>query len=908
MSKEKKQGLLDISVMTVKVVLYFLLVVNAFVFVCFGIINRSDVLEKEPFQTVDDWTVSDDEEGHYVLSTVLSDNVEDNEYLYFNTRKDAEVYVGGELRKDFKEKRDVNIPGGAIRQFYMMTPLKEADKGKELRIVKLSSLESERFIPDSFITTRFGAFSHMMRREGISYVLASIVLIFSLVVIIVSFVLEFCYKRKIDMMYGALGIFVISFWLVTDSYMFPLIFSVYHVNGLLSYLFCNMIPFAPAIYLNSLQRGRYKRVMSILMIGSAINALLWPILHFTGIFPYYNAINIMNVILVIMSVTAILVLIIDAVKKRIGPYKYTFIGLFGFLVFCMISLIIALVDTEVRDNFQMGVGLAFLLVFVVIQQIDDLRKMNLEKQQAIDMSNAKTRFLASMSHEIRTPINSILGMNEMILRENTDETIGEYSRSIKSSGKMLLMLVNDVLDFSKIEAGKLEINENRFLMSDMMYDVISLVKERADEKQLDLSTELTANIPDEIISDEFRIRQILVNLINNAIKYTDKGYISVMLGGEYTGDEGYELSIRIKDTGKGITREDQEHLFEAFSRADIKSNVNIEGTGLGLAIVKSIVDSMKGSLGVESEYGFGSEFWVKLPVRYTGEALLRDDFMQRSIDYNTDFNQSSFMAPDAQVLAVDDNQSNLTIVKLFLKKNGITPDLCGSGSKAIELCKEKKYDLILLDHMMPDPDGIETLRMIKEDEASLNRDTKAIVLTANAVAGSRKMYIDAGFDDYITKPLDSNLLEKTVKEMLPEDKIKEVEESSATSTEKKETTSIRQKLSNIEGMDFETALIHCADDEELLAEIISDAASDSKERSKRMRKNLETGNIKDYGIDAHTIKSTMATLGLNQLSEIAKNHEFAAKNSDVDFIKAEGSAFIDKYEDICRKLGEELKK
>ena len=234
--------------------------------------------------------------------------------------------------------------------------------------------------------------------------------------------------------------------------------------------------------------------------------------------------------------------------------------------------------------------------------------------------------------------------------------------------------------------------------------------------------------------------------MNNAVKYTEKGSINLKVGGSYT-EDGYMLSLTVKDTGKGIRKEDQEHLFEAFSRADLKTNANIEGTGLGLAIVKSIVDSMNGELGVESEYGVGSEFWVKLPIKYKDKKPIRSDFLERHIEQATEKDECIFTAPDAKILAVDDNQSNLTIVKLFLKRNGIVPDLCSSGTKAIELCKEKKYDLILLDHMMPAPDGIETLHIIREDEASLNKDTKALVLTANAVAGSRDMYLSEGFDE-----------------------------------------------------------------------------------------------------------------------------------------------------------------
>ncbi|MBR6404031.1 MAG: response regulator [Eubacterium sp.] len=911
MNKIKKQGLLETSVMTVKVVLCLLFVFNAFVFIYYGLINRSDVLEGESVSFFDNWTVSESEDGDYSVYSTLPENIKDNEYLFFITRKDAAAYINGELRKDFIEKRDVNIPGGTIKRFYMMVPLKTSDSGAEIKIVRLSELKDEHVVPKAFIGTRYAAFSYLIHSEGISLILAAIVLIFSIAVIIVSFVLEICYKTKIDMMYGALGIFVLSSWIITDMYLFPFLFGVNHVSGLVSYMLCHMIPFAPSIYLNSLQRGRYKKFMSVMMIAFAINAIIWPVLHFTGVLPYYNTRTIMNLILVAMAVAAIGVLLWDAIKGNVKEYRYTFFGFFGFIICGIVQLILLLLGATIQGAIPMVIGLGVLLTFVVIQQVDDLRKINMEKQRAIDISEAKTRFLASMSHEIRTPINAILGMNEMILRENNDKVIGEYSRSIKSSGNMLLMLVNDVLDFSKIEAGMLEINETRFFMSDMLYDVISLVRERADEKSLELTAELTDEIPNELISDEFRIRQILVNLITNAVKYTEKGSVALILGGSYT-DDGFDLNIKVKDTGKGIRKEDQENLFDAFSRADTKANANIEGTGLGLAIVKSIVESMNGSLGVESEYGEGSEFWVNLPVKYNSKDALTNDFMKADVEYDEAIEECDFTAPDAKVLAVDDNKSNLTIVRLFLKRTGIKPDLCSSGTQAIELCKEKKYDLLLLDHMMPQPDGIETLHIIREDKDSLNKDTKAVVLTANAVAGSRQKYIDEGFDDYLTKPLDSKLLEQTVKNMLPEDKVLEVSVLSDSSEDKASMTgseddyatmsSLKKRLTSIKGLDYEMALGHCADDEELLEEIVSDVASECGERVERMKKNLEAKDYKAYEIDAHTIKSTMATLGLKEFSERAKKHEFAAKENDLAFICSDAEEFIDEYVELCRKL------
>ena len=906
---DKKQGLLELGITAVKALLGIMLVINTFVFIFYGIINRGDVIPNDPVRFIDDWSVIPKDNGDQELRSILPQNIMDNEYLYFETRKDVAVYINGELRKDYIEKRDYNIPGGSFKRFLMYVPLKEADSGAETVIIRKSPQDIDRGIPEVFISTRSGAMNYLFKTVGLLFILSFIVLIFAFVSFVVSIVLRVMYKQRIDMMYGALGIFIIAAWLITDSSLFPFVFGVYHVNGFLSFTLCLMIPLALIIYIASLHKGRYKKSMSFIILVSILNAVGWPLLHFTGIVPFYNVIDLANGVLVFLAVTGIVILVIDAVKGNTESYRYTYIGFLGFLVGCLIELTNILFEISiVRESIPMVSGLGFLLIFIVIQQVNDLRKINMEKQHAIDISDAKTRFLASMSHEIRTPINAILGMNEMILRENKDKTIDEYSRSIETSGKMLLMLVNDVLDFTKIEAGKMEINEAEFLMSDMLYDVISLIKERAEEKSLGLKVDIIDELPNHLISDEFRIRQILVNLMNNAVKYTEAGTITLELGGCYI-DDVYELMFSVKDTGKGIRKEEQEHLFEAFSRADAKANANIEGTGLGLAIVKSIVDSMEGSVGVESEYGVGSLFWVKLSVKYKDKEPLNSDFMENRQIKKSVSETSSFTAPDAKILVVDDTQSNLTIVKLFLKKNGIVPDLCNTGTRAIELCKEKKYDLILMDHMMPKPDGIETLHIIRDDKDSLNKDTKAIVLTANAVAGSRQMYLDAGFEDYLTKPLDSNLLERTLKNMLPADIVKESESIDFSDEimefepiDSAETESSYNKSISLEGMDYEVALLHCGGEEDFLFEIMGDIAAECSERSDRMKVSLKNEDVHSYEIDSHTIKSSMANIGMMEFSERAKKHEYAAKDNDISFINEDGEAFIAEYINICNKL------
>ena len=531
-------------------------------------------------------------------------------------------------------------------------------------------------------------------------------------------------------------------------------------------------------------------------------------------------------------------------------------------------------------------------------------------EEAQELSQAKTSFLASMSHEIRTPINAILGMNEMILRENKDPAIEDYAESVKNSGQMLLMLVNDVLDFSKIEAGKMEIHEGEFTMAYLLHNIMPMLQERAGEKSLMLSVRMENEVPNGLVSDEFRIKQVLINLLNNAIKYTDEGFVDLILGGEYTSDDTYLLTLSVKDSGRGISEEAQKHLFEAFARADLKENRSIEGTGLGLAIVKSILDSMGGKIAVDSKLHEGSEFIVQLPVKVYDRTALEEDYDKQIGVIASESIENDYLAPDARILAVDDNAANLRIVSLFLKRVNIVPELCKSGTKAIELCKEKQYDLLLLDHRMPDPDGIKTLEVIRNDAASLNKKTPAIVLTANAIAGSDKIYADAGFDDYLTKPLDSVLLERTVKKYLPEEKILPADHSEdvfvfkadTTADPKADTSDIRKKLEAIEGLDYDTAIAFAGGHEDLLKETVSIIASECDEKTGQMQKYIDDKDWDAYGIVAHSIKGLMASIGLKQLSERAKKHENAATELDIDFINSDCRSFMEAYREVCDRL------
>ncbi|MCR5595582.1 MAG: response regulator [Lachnospiraceae bacterium] len=414
-------------------------------------------------------------------------------------------------------------------------------------------------------------------------------------------------------------------------------------------------------------------------------------------------------------------------------------------------------------------------------------KFSAEKSNAI-----KSEFLANMSHEIRTPINAVLGMNEMILRESLEardnppessdlikkkfSELCFYSGNIDSAGKNLLSIINDILDLSRIEAGKLEIVNASYQLSSVLNDVSNMIIFKAKDKGLEFEVEVDENLPETLCGDEVRVRQVITNLLNNAVKYTEKGKVVLAVSEERSRSETdpdlTSLVISVKDTGIGIKEEDKARLFKKFERFDTERNSSIEGTGLGLSITASLVKMMGGTISVESQYGLGSVFTAVIPQEIVSDKPLGDfrkRFEQSLNSMKT--KKEPFRANDALILVVDDTQINLLVVKGLLKNIGIKIDTARSGTEAIRLATLNHYDIIFIDQRMPGMDGTTTMNHIKTDAGGVNADTPFICITADAISGARERYIAEGFDDYLSKPIESARLEKTLETYLPKDKI-----------------------------------------------------------------------------------------------------------------------------------------
>ena len=396
-----------------------------------------------------------------------------------------------------------------------------------------------------------------------------------------------------------------------------------------------------------------------------------------------------------------------------------------------------------------------------------------ESEKKADAANkAKSEFLSNMSHEIRTPINAIIGMNEMILHEADDEKILEYAEAVDVSSNMLLSLINDILDFSKIEAGKIEIVNTNYQLSSVLVDCIDMIMGRLKSKGLNFVVRCSETIPNEFSGDVIRVRQILYNILTNAVKYTEEGSVELLVEGVRKDNNIFFLTVSVKDTGIGMTEESLKKIFSKFERFDMERNRNIEGTGLGLSIVKGLVDNMGGEIKVTSEYGKGSEFTITLPQQIVDNTPMGPfDSGIKQKQRKEKESAKEFVAPEASILVVDDVTMNLKVFLNLLKKTKISVDTAESGKESIEKVRQKKYDIVFIDHMMPGMDGIETFHAMQTLSDNKNSETPIIMLTANAQSGSEEMYKSEGFSDYLSKPIRGADLGDMVRKYLPKNKI-----------------------------------------------------------------------------------------------------------------------------------------
>ena len=524
----------------------------------------------------------------------------------------------------------------------------------------------------------------------------------------------------------------------------------------------------------------------------------------------------------------------------------------------------------------------------------ELEQKNVELEEAINAvekaESARDIFLANMSHELRTPINTILGLNELILRESQEDAVKEYALDIRHAGNVLLTLVSDILDFTKIEAGQMELLDGIYDISSLLNDLINGISIQLRKKKLDLELDIAQDIPYKLSGDEIHLRQIISNLLSNAVKYTERGKVTLHLGWKKISEDEIELDLVVKDTGVGIKEKNIPKLFDVFQRMDtIAKSKNDSNTGLGLAITNRLVEMMGGKLEVQSTYGKGSVFSFKLVQKVIDNAPLGDFEKQYNESLRSANNyKQKFIAPMGRILVVDDNAMNLAVAQGLLKETRLQVDVASSGEECLELLKRKTYHVICMDHMMPVMDGVETLHAIKKLEGNPSVDTPVIALTANAVSGAREFYIKEGFQDYLTKPIDADKFESMLIEYLPDNVIyltQDQKESAEGGQENEaEIGMMESKLSGI-GFNVRNGLKYMGNDIVLYSKVLQDFHMILKEKEDALKDFLKKRDMPGYAIIVHSLKGNARNVGADDLADEAFELEKMSKAGQLEDVE-----------------------
>jgi len=552
-------------------------------------------------------------------------------------------------------------------------------------------------------------------------------------------------------------------------------------------------------------------------------------------------------------------------------------------VYCNLAI------NKIQDRYNDVIGY-IIIVTDLSERMKNLQRLEEAKQEAEAANRSKSAFLANMSHEIRTPMNAILGFSELALKKDDPDYVREYVKDIKNSCLNLLAVINDILDISKLDSGKAELSCSNYRSASLLQEIYHIIDIQAKKKGLLFTMNADLDIPNELYGDKTRVRGILINILSNAVKYTEKGSVTCNVQVVSRDTENVTLKFSVIDTGIGLKKSSMENLFDSFTRFDSVRNSNIEGTGLGLAIVNGYVKLMGGTIDVDSVYGQGSTFTVTLQQKIVdGSPIsLISDVIQDSNSLNAD----EITIRDSRVLVTDDNHINLKVIKNTLEYYGLTVDTAASGAEALQLCEQISYDLIFMDQMMPVMDGIETMKHLR----ARGINTKIIALTANAILGVREELLELGFDEYLSKPIQFHELDKILRRYIASEKIQAQKEEIAFEPVKASLEEILYQVDVALGME------HCFGDKELYIDVLKMLYNDTDVQLADLQRLWQEKDYQNYIIQIHSLKTQLLSVGYTGLAEDARALEFAGKEARYSYIEDNQDAFIKAYKDFKTQL------
>jgi len=554
---------------------------------------------------------------------------------------------------------------------------------------------------------------------------------------------------------------------------------------------------------------------------------------------------------------------------------------------------------KIQDRYNDVIGY-IIIVTDLSERMKNLQRLEEAKQEAESANRSKSAFLANMSHEIRTPMNAILGFSELLLKMDLSDSVRDYVSDIKNSCLNLLAVINDILDISKLDSGKAELSCSDYDTAALIQEVYHIIEVQARKKGLHFEMNADPRIPSELYGDKTRVRGILINLLNNAVKYTERGSVVFNIRLLKMDEKAVDLEYSITDTGIGLKESAIEHLFDTFARFDTQRNTNIEGTGLGLSIVNGYVKLMGGSIKVDSIYGRGSTFTVTLRQEIVDDSPLQLAKARREVKEVV--NVEALKIRDTHVLVTDDNQINLKVIKNTLEYYGLVVDTATCGIDAIEMCENKRYDLVFMDQMMPHMDGIEAMQEIRllSPHYAVGGAGKIVVLTANAILGVKEELLSKGFDEYLSKPLKFQELEKLLVQIVPRSKIV------GNGGEGKSGQGMYTFDNPLEDMlpqvNVAAGLSHCNEDMSLYMDILHLLYDAAEEQLTSLYTLWGQKNYPDFIIEIHSIKTQLLNIGYSLLAQDAKALEMAGKENRLEYIEEHLDTFVNAYKELMKQL------